>query len=132
MAEVEEFQDTNRKVYYILFMDVMQRMGSHTRNGDELQEKLFSIRKLHSRLRPAPASPTERDIYIEKMATLGEKLNSIQEDESYYTRIDQVLWEMVDTMNDFIESAKIFKSEGKASVTGRPITREEMREVNKK
>lgn len=132
MAEIEEFQDTNRKVYYILFMDVMQRMGTHTRNGDELQEKLFSIRKLHSRLRPAPADPTDRDIYIEKMADLGEKLNNIPVDENYYSKIDQVLWEMVDTMNDFIESAKIFKSEGKASVTGRPITREEMKEVNRR
>jgi hypothetical protein len=131
VAEVEEFQDTNRKVYYILFMDVMAKMGTHTRSSDEMQEKLLAIRKLHSRLRPAPAVPTDTDIYIEKMAALGEKLNSMEEGEDYFRKIDSVLWEMVDTMNDFIEKAKIFKSEGKASVTGRPITREAMKEVSK-
>ena len=131
MAEVEEFQDTNRKVYYILFMDVMAKMGTHTRSSDEMQEKLLAIRKLYSRLRPAPASPTDRDIFIERMASLGEKLNSIGEGEDYYSRVDSILWEMVDTMNDFIEAAKIFKSEGKVSVTGRPITREEMKEVRR-
>ena len=131
MAEVEEFQDTNRKVYYILFMDVMTRMGTHTRSSDEMQEKLLAIRKLHSRLRPAAASPTDRDLYIEQMATLGEKLNDMEEDESYFRKIDEILWEMVDTMNDFIEAAKIFKTEGKASVTGKPITREAMKEVSK-
>ena len=131
MAEVEEFQDTNRKVYYILFMDVMTRMGSHTRSSDDMQEKLLAIRKLHSRLRPAPASPTDRDIYIEKMAALGERLNDMEEGDDYFRGVDDILWEMVDTMNDFIEKAKIFKSEGKASVTGRPITREAMKEVSK-
>jgi hypothetical protein len=131
MAEVEEFQDTNRKVYYILFMDVMTRMGSHTRSSDDMQEKLLAIRKLHSRLRPAPASPTDRDIYIEKMAALGERLNDMEEGDDYFRGVDEILWEMVDTMNDFIEKAKIFKSEGKASVTGRPITREAMKEVSK-
>lgn len=131
MAEVEEFQDTNRKVYYILFMDVMTRMGSHTRSSDDMQEKLLAIRKLHSRLRPAPASPTDRDIYIEKMAALGERLNDMEEGDDYFRGVDEILWEMVDTMNDFIEKAKIFKLEGKASVTGRPITREAMKEVSK-
>jgi hypothetical protein len=131
MAEVEEFQDTNRKVYYILFMDVMTRMGSHTRSSDDMQEKLLAIRKLHSRLRPAPASPTDSDIYIEKMAALGERLNDMEEGDDYFRGVDEILWEMVDTMNDFIEKAKIFKSEGKASVTGRPITREAMKEVSK-
>ena len=115
MAEVEEFQDTNRKVYYILFMDVMTRMGSHTRSSDDMQEKLLAIRKLHSRLRPAPASPTDRDIYIEKMAALGERLNDMEEGDDYFRGVDEILWEMVDTMNDFIEKAKIFKSEGKAT-----------------
>ena len=131
MAEVEEFQDTNRKVYYILFMDVMTRMGSHTRSSDDMQEKLLAIRKLHSRLRPAPASPTDSDLYIEKMAALGERLNDMEEGDDYFRGVDEILWEMVDTMNDFIEKAKIFKSEGKASVTGRPITREAMKEVSK-
>ena len=131
MAEVEEFQDTNRKVYYILFMDVMTRMGSHTRSSDDMQEKLLAIRKLHSRLRPAPASPTDRDIYIEKMAALGERLNDMEEGDDYFRGVDEILWEMVDTMNDFIEKAKIFKLEGKASVTGRHITREAMKEVSK-
>lgn len=131
MAEVEEFIDTNRKVYYILFMDVMQKMGEQVRSSDGIQEKLLAIRKLHSRLRPAPANPVDRDIYIEKMAELGEKLNSVQEGEEYYREVDAILWQMVDTMNDFIESAKIFKSEGKQSVTGKPITREAMREVGK-
>ena len=131
MAEVEEFQDTNRKVYYILFMDVMTRMGSHTRSSDDMQEKLLAIRKLHSRLRPAPASPTDSDIYIEKMAALGERLNDMEEGDDYFRGVDEILWEMVDTMNDFIEKAKIFKLEGKASVTGRPITREAMKEVSK-
>lgn len=115
MAEVEEFQDTNRKVYYILFMDVMTRMGSHTRSSDDMQEKLLAIRKLHSRLRPAPASPTDSDIYIEKMAALGERLNNMEEGDDYFRGVDEILWEMVDTMNDFIEKAKIFKSEGKAT-----------------
>ncbi len=115
MAEVEEFQDTNRKVYYILFMDVMTRMGSHTRSSDDMQEKLLAIRKLHSRLRPAPASPTDSDIYIEKMAALGERLNDMEEGDDYFRGVDEILWEMVDTMNDFIEKAKIFKSEGKAT-----------------
>ena len=115
MAEVEEFQDTNRKVYYILFMDVMTRMGSHTRSSDDMQEKLLAIRKLHSRLRPAPASPTDSDIYIEKMAALGERLNDMEEGDDYFKGVDEILWEMVDTMNDFIEKAKIFKSEGKAT-----------------
>ncbi len=131
MAEVEEFQDTNRKVYYILYMEVMTKMGTHTRSSDEMQEKLLAVRKLHSRLRPAPANPTDRDIYIEKMAALGERLNDMEEGDDYFRRVDEILWEMVDTMNDFIETAKIFKSEGKASVTGRPITREEMREVRR-
>jgi hypothetical protein len=80
-----------------------------------MQEKLLAIRKLHSRLRPAPASPTDSDIYIEKMAALGERLNDMEEGDDYFRGVDEILWEMVDTMNDFIEKAKIFKSEGKAT-----------------
>lgn len=129
MAEIDEFMDTDRKINYNLYMDLVDRMRRKARGTEELQEKINAMTIFDLRLRARPANPTDRDIYIEKMEALSDRLNSIPEAEITNEKIEGILFKMWGVMEIFIDQSKVFKSEGKQSVTGKPITREEMAKV---
>lgn len=131
MAEIDEFMDTDRKINYNLYMDLVDRMRRKAHGTEELQEKVNAMTIFDLRLRARQAKPNDRDIYIEKMEALSDRLNSIPDEERTNETLEGILFKMWGIMEMYIEQSKVFKSEGRQSVTGKPITREEMEKVRR-
>lgn len=132
MAEVEDFVDTDRKINYNLYMDLVDRMRRKSRGSTELQEKINAMTIFDLRLRARSANPSDRDIYIEKMEALSDKINSLPDGEDSEANVESLLFRMWGVIETFVEQSRVFKNDGKRSVTGKPITREEMNEARGK
>ena len=129
MEEVDEFQDTDRKINYNLYMDLVDRMRKKSSGQKELQEKINAMTIFDLRLRARPSNPNDKDIYIENMEALSDEINKLPDGPDYNEKVEAILFRMWGVMEIFIEQSKVFKTVGKAPVTGRPITREEMAKV---
>nr|WP_276978190.1 hypothetical protein [Ferrimicrobium acidiphilum] len=132
MAEVENFVDTDRKINYNLYMDLVDRMRRKARGSTELQEKINAMTIFDLRLRARPANPSDRDLYIERMEELSDRVNSLPDSPDSEAKVEELLFRMWAVLEIFVEQSRVFKNDGKRSVTGKPITREEMSEVRGK
>lgn len=132
MAEVEDFVDTDRKINYNLYMDLVDRMRRKSRGSTELQEKINAMTIFDLRLRARSANPSDRDTYIEKMEALSDKINNLPDGEDSEAKVESLLFRMWGVIETFVEQSRVFKNDGKRSVTGKPITREEMNEARGK
>lgn len=128
MAEIEDFPDTDRKINYNLYMDLVERMRHSARGSTDLQEKLNALSIFDLRLRARPANPTDRDTYIEKMEDLSDKINRLPDD-AEPGDVENILFRMWGVIETYLEQSRVFRSDGKASVTGKPITRQEMEKL---
>ncbi len=131
MEEVDEFQDTDRKINYNLYMDLVDRMRRQASGKIQLQEKINALTIFDLRLRARPANPNDKDIYIERMEALSDEINKLPEVPDYNERIEAILFRMWGVIEIFIEQSMVFKTVGKAPVTGEPITREKMEKVRR-
>lgn len=116
MAEVDIFPDKDQEHIDKLWNKLSDIMQTKTRSSDDIEEKMLAIRMMYSCIKAQPASPVEHDIYIEKMEHFGEMLKQASAGENYIEESVTILWNMVDTINEFIAIAKLFKTERK--VTG--------------
>ena len=131
MEEVDEFQDTDRKINYNLYMDLVDRMRRQASGKIQLQEKINALTIFDLRLRARPSNPNDKDIYIENMEALSDEINKLPDGPDYNERIEAILFRMWGVMEIFIEQSRVFKTVGKAPVTGEPITREAMEKVRR-
>ena len=131
MEEVDEFQDTDRKINYNLYMDLVDRMRRQASGKIQLQEKINALTIFDLRLRARPANPNDKDIYIERMEALSDEINKLPDGSDYNERVEAILFRMWGVIEIFIEQSMVFKTVGKAPVTGEPITREKMEKVRR-
>lgn len=131
MEEVDEFQDTDRKINYNLYMDLVDRMRRKSSSQKELQEKINAMTIFDLRLRARQANPNDKDIYIETMEELSDEINKLQESLDYNEKVESILFRMWGAIEIFVQQSSVFKTVGRAPVTGKPITREEMEKVRR-
>ena len=131
MEEVDEFQDTDRKINYNLYMDLVDRMRRKSNSQKDLQDKINAMTIFDLRLRARQANNNDRDIYIETIEELSDEINNLTDSPNYNEQVERILFRMWGAMEIFIEQSAVFKTVKRAPVTGKPITREEMEKVRR-
>jgi hypothetical protein len=115
MAEVDLYPDKDQENISKLWNDLNDKIKTKTRSTDDIEEKMLAIRMMYSYIKAQPANPIDRDIYIEKMQQYGEMLKKASEGDNYIDESVAILWNMVDATHEFITTAKLFKSERRAT-----------------